>query len=185
LPPAEIEELIFDEFASGRVGGLWDISISCTPTDCSILYQGRLVGEFDAFLRSAPINADGVMVAVSKIPNDGIIRISTYREPLSDDYVGAGATAEQLEELKDSLLPSDDPYAEPFVHDSPDRGYLEVIENICSIDCPLDVQKVLHYQTRDGRPCEDLARGEPKPFLVRNEDGSFEDRVLCIEVPYY
>ena len=192
LAPDEIERLILEELASTRHGAIWDAEATCTDVQCTIKYtrDRASVGlSLTQFLRSPPINASGVGTRWVENP-DGTFthtqEATTYREPPPDSYrKGFGLTADELVQFGERYSGPDELYAVSDVFpvgQDDEVGF--VVENICSTDCPLDLQQVVHFLSLDGRACEETGYGVEQEFLVRAEDGSFSNRTLCVAVPY-
>jgi hypothetical protein len=137
-------------------------------------------------------NSGGVTIRTRESP-DGFVEhtyfLATRRDAppnLDPDHPASlPLTAEEIQALGAYYLPPNDFLAAPVVVGEESNGIRLMVENVCSTDCPLDVQQIIHWAPPDGSNCADIMRGVPRSLIVRTHSGGFQERTYCIAEPMF
>ena len=191
VEPEVMKSVILGQLAQAPNQSLYSIlSSECTPTDCEIrLLSGSLTalagpsGAFANLLIDPPYDAISKLEVRRQATGANEVTLSFSANPPPPP------TAEEVEtqmrreadiarSFAANALPPASYGSPPVVFGNID-GAEQVVEDICSVDCPLDGQRVIYYNVPNGRSCTDLG-GVERSFNVRSRAGAFSERTFCV-----
>lgn len=177
----EMESSIYDALAPSPNVVVIN-SVSCDGTQCEVTFVHReIIFDMEAIFGHL---ADGISSGTrpgeaGSGVYESTVKLSGNRDnPFPDNGFSYRIPAEELTSIADRVLTSD-AYDEPPVTLGNIDGGALIAENVCSVDCPLDTQRVIHIDVPDNTTCEQL-RGVEQDILVRLSSGSLQGRTFCV-----
>lgn len=179
--PAMIESLVNSQLARmNDVNLISDTRVVCEDSECEISFtladfaNFMAEREFWAQVQGPPMNARDHQVMAAREESGAWV----YTVTLSSEDKNLTKMTEFWKQTAINGLDSDDPFL-------PARQIMEgmnadvFVENICSIDCPADTQRVIYVEVPLDRSCMDLD-GVDRTLLARTANGGLVERNLCL-----
>lgn len=192
--PAVMESILISELS--RVPGLnvsSDISADCSASFCELRYRTTsrfpsVLGPDSRFrdtLEGPPYNAE-VRLSARRLDTEpeeyatSLTLRSHPRPPATPEETARieRRSAEITRSVARTRLPSDAYTAAPVVLGR-QNGADQVVENVCSYDCPLDTRQIIYLDVPEGKTCDQLG-GTEKRLMARARTGAVLERAFCV-----
>ncbi len=185
VDPATMENLILNELASLPNVGIAAISsYACTSTACEFRlvptsHIALLRGLNDGFrvVTDPPYSA---VWSIRPVGAEVHLTLQTGRPELTPEQAlernqEAAAVTQRLAE---NALPPGSYDAEPVAFGTR-SGATQLVEDVCSYDCPLDTRRIIYLAVPEGDHCSDYG-GTEQTVMARSRTGVFSERVFCV-----
>jgi hypothetical protein len=172
-----------------------DIEIQCSETVCKVVYAvlritaaTAVIGpesQFGEFVTAPPVDGllDFSVHGLDSPLNEYEVTLtirSSPRPPPTEQEIAAEniRLASIARGIARNYLPSNS-YTEAAVVFGTREGFDTVVENVCSLDCPLDVRRLIYFDVPDSTTCARLS-GNEETIVARDRDGGFSERTFSV-----
>jgi len=189
VEPEVMHNIVLAEMGKFFDTGLINVlSSNCSPTACEVrLVATRLSAlsgkDFPGLLARPPYEA--TFKLESRLQRTGADEVTftfyagTPPPPTAEEVADRmRSDAESTRYFAANALPSGS-YGSQAVRFGSRGGAEQFVEDICSVDCPLDGRRVIYLDVPDGGSCDEF-EGIEQSFNVRSSTGSFSERTFCV-----